>query len=73
VKPRRRLVAVKLTDSDSGLAAKATRIRFGAGIFAKGGAKHHAVYPRPGRYRVLVRARDRAGNRVLRRFEVRVG
>jgi hypothetical protein len=30
------------------------------------------VYERPGRYAIAVRARDHAGNRVVRRFEVRV-
>lgn len=73
VKPRRRLVSVRITDADSGLKGKKTTVSFGAGMVDRGGSKFHASYPWSGRYEVVVRASDRAGNRVLRRFEVRVG
>jgi hypothetical protein len=65
-------VTVRVRDADSGLEAKATRVGFGDGATASGGAGFHHSYASPGRYTIAVRARDRAGNRVARRFEVRV-
>jgi PKD domain len=65
-------VGVRILDADSGVAPKETRIEFGDGDRARGGLRFHHVYERPGRYTIAVRASDRAGNRVARRFEVRV-
>ncbi len=65
-------VAVRVRDADSGLKAKATSVDFGDGVMAHGGGRFHHVYSAPGTYTVFVRARDRVGNRVTRRFEVRV-
>ncbi len=65
-----RLVTVRLRDPDSGLqrrldarSASATATR------GRGGARFRHAYERPGRYTIAVRARDRVGNRVARRFE----
>ncbi len=72
VRSRGRRVTVRLRDRDSGLKAKATKVAFGEGARERGGSKFRYEYPGPGRHLVLVRARDEAGNRVARRFEVRV-
>jgi hypothetical protein len=66
------VVVVKLTDADSGLVAKAGRISFGDGARERGGSKFVHAYTRPGRYTVVVRARDQVGNRLWRRLAVRV-
>jgi hypothetical protein len=63
---------VKVRDAGSGLDAKATRVGFGDGSGAADGAGFRHLYQRPGRYTVTVKARDEVGNRVLRRFEVKV-
>jgi hypothetical protein len=68
----RGLATVRLHDPDSGLSAGSTLVDFGDGSRAHGGSKFHHVYKRPGRYTIAVRARDRAGNRVARRFEAAV-
>ena len=49
-----------------------TRVHFGDGAEERGGAKLRHRFERPGRYRIVVHARDRVGNRVTRRFQVRV-
>lgn len=63
-------VVVRLADSGSGLRAKATQVNFGDGARERGGGKLVHDYAHPGRYLVVVRARDRVGNRLWRRFEV---
>jgi hypothetical protein len=68
--PRSGRVAVRVRDTDSGVEAKATRISFGDGARAHGGARFRHPYERPGRYAIAIHARDRVGNRVVRRFEV---
>lgn len=73
VKPGLRQVSVRLHDGGSGLMTKKTNVSFGAGMTFSGGSKFHVTYPRSGHYRVTVRAGDKAGNRVFRHFEVRVG
>ncbi|HET6999115.1 MAG TPA: hypothetical protein VFI03_11050 [Solirubrobacterales bacterium] len=67
--PRR--VTVRVRDAGSGIRAKATLVRFGDGVEESGGSKFGHLYERRGRFQVLVRARDRVGNRTVRRFEVR--
>jgi hypothetical protein len=67
-----RQVTVRLRDRGSGLATKATRVSFGDGARASGGSGLLHAYTHRGRFRILVRARDAAGNRLVRRFEVRV-
>lgn len=65
-------VTVRVRDADSGLAVKATRVDFGDGTRESGGAKFRHAYEAAGRYTVVVHARDEVGNRIARRFEVRV-
>jgi hypothetical protein len=65
----RGLVTVRLRDPDSGLSAASTSVSFGDGTRARGGTKFHHAYEHPGRYTIAVRARDKVGNRVARRFE----
>jgi hypothetical protein len=67
-----RSATVKLTDAGSGLAAKASRVSFGDGSSERGGSKFVHSYPRPGRYTIVVGARDQVGNRLWRRLAVRV-
>jgi hypothetical protein len=62
-------VAVRLSDPDSGLRGARCAVEFGDGAEARGGHVFHHAYRRPGRYEVVVRAADKAGNRVTRRFE----
>jgi hypothetical protein len=69
---RSRQVTVRVHDADSGLASKATTVSFGDGSRARGGSRFAHRYERAGRYTVSVRAHDKVGNRVSRRFEVRV-
>lgn len=65
-------VLVRLSDADSGLDPKASRVSFGDGDREHGGAKFTHSYARPGRYTVVVSARDKVGNRLWRRLEVKV-
>lgn len=67
-----RRIAVRVADPDSGTRSKATVVRFGDGERARGGSGFHHAYARSGRYTVAVRAIDRVGNRVRRRFELRI-
>ena len=71
VRVRAGTVFVKVRDSASGLKRKATRVSFGDGSGDRGGATFRHRYPHAGRYRLTVKARDAAGNRILRRFGVR--
>ncbi len=74
VKVRRGSEAVvRLVDSGSGLDARASRVSFGDGERARGGSRFVHAYERPGRYTIVVRARDKVGNRLWRRFQVRIG
>jgi hypothetical protein len=60
---------LRIRDSESGLVKHATRVRWGDGDSLKGVSRAAHAFQR-GRYTVLVRARDRAGNAIARRFEV---
>lgn len=63
-------VVVRLTDAQSGLVAKATRVRFGDGTQARGGGVIRHRYARPGTYTIVVRARDEVDNRLAQRLRV---
>jgi hypothetical protein len=65
-------LVLRLKDGQSGLKEGATRISFGDGDHARGGARFRHHYQRPGRYRVRVYAVDRAHNRLLQQFQVTV-
>jgi hypothetical protein len=60
---------VRLADSASGLRCASCSVSFGDGTEARGSRVFRHTYRRPGRYRIVVRAADRAGNRVIRRFQ----
>lgn len=64
-----RVVAVRLGDDDSGLRRASSSVSFGDGTEAQGRSVVRHRYRRPGRYPIVVRAADEAGNRVTRRFE----
>jgi hypothetical protein len=65
---------IRIKDSDAGVKGKKTKVSFGDGKTARGGSRFAHRYEHGGRYRIVVRAEDGAGNRVLRRFNgVRVG
>ena len=80
LKRRGRALTVQITDgrkgSSSGLRRSATRVSFGDGKRRARRAAEPFVtrhrYARRGRYRVVVRARDRAGNRTTIRRKLRV-
>lgn len=63
-------VTVRVRDEDSGVVVKATRVSFGDGAREAGGARLTHVYAGHGRRTIVVKARDRAGNRTVRSFEV---
>ncbi|HVW48470.1 MAG TPA: PKD domain-containing protein [Solirubrobacterales bacterium] len=72
VRVRRGTVTVKLADAGSGLAPRRSRVSFGDGTTDRHGARFRHKFASPGLYTVTVRAEDRVGNRLARRFEVRV-
>jgi hypothetical protein len=72
VRLRRRKLAVRIRDADAGLRKKATLIAFGDGARARRRSQARHRFDAPGRYLVVVRARDKVGNRIVRRFQVRV-
>jgi hypothetical protein len=67
------LLRVLVTDPDSGVRPASTSVRFGDGEGDRRAAKFKHTYESPGRYTVVVRASDKVGNRVVRRFRVNVG
>jgi hypothetical protein len=67
---RQGVLVLRLKDAQSGLKAGATRISFGDGDHAHGGARFHHHYERPGHYVVRVRASDRVHNRLVQQFRV---
>jgi hypothetical protein len=69
---RRGSVMLKVRDSQSGLARGSIRATFGDGSHSRGKATIHHRYAAPGRYTIRVRARDRAGNRLLQTIPVEV-
>ncbi|HJZ38654.1 MAG TPA: PKD domain-containing protein, partial [Solirubrobacterales bacterium] len=69
---KRGAVVLRVSDAQSGLAAGSIRVNFGDGSHARGHATIHHRYLRSGRYTVRVRAKDRVGNRLVQRVEVKV-
>lgn len=73
---RDRTVTVNVSDGrrrqTSGLRRRAARISFGDGGRAVRATAAKHTYARPGVYRIVVRARDRAGNRLVTHRRVRV-
>jgi hypothetical protein len=65
-------IDLRLADTQSGLRTGATRISFGDGDHARGGARFHHRYQGPGRYMVRVWASDRVHNRLIQQFRVGV-
>lgn len=70
VEKKRGVIVLSLKDAQSGLNAGATRISFGDGSHARGGAHFQHRYERAGRYLVRVRASDRVHNRLVQQFRV---
>ena len=68
----RGVVAVRLSDPDSGLRAGSTSVNFGDGTRAHGGSRFRYTHAHAGHYTVIVSAADKVGNRVTRRFGVAV-
>lgn len=66
----RDMVSVKLSDPQSGIVARATRVQFGNGVRERGGAKLRHRYAHGGRYTIRLRARDKAGNPLTQRVRV---
>jgi hypothetical protein len=66
------LLVLGLKDAQSGLKKGATRISFGDGGHARGGARFHHRYERAGTYLVRVTASDRVHNRLVQQFRVAV-
>lgn len=77
IRVRGRSVTVRIADGarrrTSGVRRASSRISFGDGSRVARVVRRRHAYPRPGRYRIVVRARDRAGNRALIRRWVRIG
>ncbi len=70
VQKQRGVLFLSLKDAQSGLKTGATRISFGDGTHARGGAHFQHRYEHPGRYLVRVRASDRVHNRLVQQFRV---
>lgn len=66
------ILELHLKDDQSGLRAGATRVSFGDGSHARGGAAFHHRYEGPGQYLVRVWASDRVHNRLVQQFRVGV-
>ncbi len=64
------VLLLALKDTQSGLRTGSTRVSFGDGTHARGGAKFHHHFARPGRYLVRVWASDRVHNRLIQQFKV---
>jgi hypothetical protein len=69
VRRARGTATVRLSDPESGLRVASVSVKLGDGTRLRGGARFHHAYAHPGVYTIAVRARDKAGNRVARRFE----
>jgi hypothetical protein len=72
VEKKRGVLELHLKDAQSGLKAGATRVSFGDGTHARGGAGFHHRYDRSGRYLVRIWASDRVHNRLIQQFRVAV-
>jgi hypothetical protein len=69
---KRGTVTVRVHDAGAGLAAGSTRVSFGDGTGDHGGPRFSHTYQRPGSFTIRVSGRDKLGNRLHRRFRVRV-
>jgi hypothetical protein len=67
---RRGVVRLRLKDAQSGLRAGATRISFGDGSRARGGATFRHEYSSLGAYTIRVQATDRVRNSLVQRVRV---
>jgi hypothetical protein len=65
-------VTVRIGDAGAGVASGSTRVSFGDGSGDRGGPSFQHRYAHGGRFAVGVRARDKLGNLLVRRFAVRV-
>jgi hypothetical protein len=70
VEVARGAVEVRIKDSQSGLKDGSTKVSFGDGDHARGGARFLHHYEHAGRYLVRVRASDRVHNRLVQRIPV---
>ena len=67
---RGRKLEIRLADRSSGIAAESVKASLGNGRSASGRRTLKVRYSRPGRYRIVVRATDQAGNRATLRKTV---
>jgi hypothetical protein len=65
-------VMVRISDAGAGVARGSTSVSFGDGSRDRRGSSFRHEYGHGGRFTISVRARDKLGNRLLRRFSVRV-
>jgi hypothetical protein len=70
---RGRAVIVTVRDAQSGAVAGATSVSFGDGSRARGRLRARHAYARAGHYVIVVRMRDRVGNRAIAHLRVMVG
>jgi hypothetical protein len=68
-----RTVRVRVHSRASGVLASATAIAFGDGTKIHGRLSVRHAYARPGRYELMIRSRDRVGNRLDAHIWVQVG
>jgi hypothetical protein len=66
-------IRVRVYDRASGAVAGATSIELGDGVVVKRKLLVRHAYAHPGRYVIVVRSRDRVGNRLLAHVNVQVG
>ena len=69
---RGRRVEIRLADRSSGVVPETVKATFGNGRKASGSTTLKVRYARPGRYRIVVRATDEAGNAAILRKTVTV-
>ncbi|HXC23497.1 MAG TPA: hypothetical protein VNU28_02835, partial [Solirubrobacteraceae bacterium] len=67
-----RAVRVRVYDRASGALGSATSIEFGDGTSTSDKLSARHTYARAGLYVIVVRSRDKVGNRLLARLPVRV-
>jgi hypothetical protein len=72
IEKKRGVLELSFKDAQSGLRTGATRVSYGDGSHARGGARFHHRYEQPGQYLVRVWASDRVRNRLIQQFRVGV-
>jgi hypothetical protein len=70
LRAKKGVLVLRIEDKQSGLKTGATRVSFGDGEHARGRARLHHHYARPGHYLVRVWAVDRVHNRLAQQFRV---